>query len=817
MRPPQKSPSPSRRILGWLSSAGWIAALAATLGLSLASVPVSTMEKEKLRQPAALLQEGRDLVEATDFGQAFQVLQEALKTYEAEGDIEGQARALIALAYALKESHAQDRGLGRLEQALLLAPKASSPALEAEILTLLARTRLPLGQIPQAWKDLEKAERLFAELEDPLGIARADSARSSLSVHTGAYREAIRTGRKALPVLEEAGALDHALTALSSIAYGHHKLEEYDPALEAYERVLELGWEKNDQRMINFAFCNRAEIRWLKGVRKPALEDLRRAIDGFEEARERVPGTADQRADYLARQVEAYERLIRFLGDTYQGQQAFEIAERFHGRSFLELLDDQTLALLRPTQGVGQQRREELLEDLGKSRLELEEGLDPGLAKTTRNRIATLEGQLEKAEAEALGRGRHFRRLATPKPPSIEEVQAGLKPEEALVAYWVARDRIFIWVIDSKGATSAQVPVTRDQLEETVQLYLANLRSPREAKDAALEASEPAHLELGRTLHHWLIDSMPLKGRRAQRWVLVPDGILHYLPFEALVASCENPAASSTASSSAPLHAPYLDCQYLGLEKAISYSPSAGVFLALRERHRERLDTGKRRPDLLALAPNFDPSVVQQETLQRAVRQRGPLLFTKDEVERISALFQRDSSPLLDHLATERRLKDIGGRYRLLHLATHGLVSDELPMSSGLLLGAGEGEDGLLQAHEVLGMHLEADLVTLSACSTGRGGLSRGEGIVGLSRSFLTAGASSVVVSLWDVDDRSTPVLMETFYRHLAEGVAPAEALLEARRALFETTDNGTFVLRPRRVSYAHPRFWAPFIVVGGW
>lgn len=807
MRRPRRRLSLCFRILALLSLAGWVGGL----GFSLSSGSIGATERGQ--PPTALLQEGRDLVEATDFGQAFQVLQEALEAYEAEGNIEGQTRALIALAYALKESHAQDRGLEKLERALELAPKTGSPSLEAEILTLLARTRLPLGQIPQAWKDLEKAEKLFAELEDPLGIASAASARSSLSVHTGAFREAIQSGRKALPILEEAGALDHALTALSSIAYGHHKLKEYDLALEAYERVLELGWRKNDQRMINFAFCNRAEIRWLKGARKPALEDLRRAIDGFEEARERVPGTADQRADYLARQVEAYERLIRYLGDTYQGLQAFEIAERFHGRSFLELLDDQTLDLLPPTQGAGLLRREELLEELGSARLELEESSDAGRATTVRQRMSVLEGRLEKAEAEALGRGRHFRRLATPKPPSIEEVQAGLEPEETLVAYWVAKDRIFVWVIDSKGATSAQIPVPREQLEETVQLYLANLRSPREAEDAALEASEIAHLELGKTLHRWLIESIPLKGRQARRWILIPDGILHYLPFEALVAGCNNPATEASTT----LHAPYLDCRYLGLEKAISYSPSAGVFLALKERHRERLEIGKDRPDLLALAPNFDPSVVPQESLRRAVRQRGPLLFTKEEVERISALFQRDSSPLLDHLATEKRLKDIGGRYRLLHLATHGIVSDELPMSSGLLLAAGEGEDGLLQAHEVLGMHLEADLVTLSACRTGRGGLSRGEGIVGLSRSFLTAGASSVVVSLWDVDDRSTPVLMETFYRHLAEGVSPAEALLEARRALFETTDEATFVLRPRRVSYAHPRFWAPFIVVGGW
>ncbi len=114
-----------------------------------------------------------------------------------------------------------------------------------------------------------------------------------------------------------------------------------------------------------------------------------------------------------------------------------------------------------------------------------------------------------------------------------------------------------------------------------------------------------------------------------------------------------------------------------------------------------------------------------------------------------------------------------------------------------------------------MGLDLAADVVTLSACRTGRGKLRRGEGVIGLSRAFLTAGASSVVVSLWDVDDRSTLRLMEAFYREIAAGKAAPEAVLEARRSLFRQTTEAKLVFRTRPLGYAHPRLWASFVVIG--
>ncbi|MEM8930813.1 MAG: CHAT domain-containing protein, partial [Acidobacteriota bacterium] len=165
--------------------------------------------------------------------------------------------------------------------------------------------------------------------------------------------------------------------------------------------------------------------------------------------------------------------------------------------------------------------------------------------------------------------------------------------------------------------------------------------------------------------------------------------------------------------------------------------------------------------------------------------------------------------------ASESQLKRHASNYRHLHLATHGLVDDQFPLGSGVLLAGDRDNDGLLQVAEVLDLDLRAELVTLSACRSGRGRLGRGEGIVGLGQAFLYAGASSLVLSLWDVDDSSTPRLMERFYRHLTTGRSPAEALRDARRELVGETEERHMVFRRRPMSLAHPRFWSAFVVTG--
>jgi CHAT domain-containing protein len=169
--------------------------------------------------------------------------------------------------------------------------------------------------------------------------------------------------------------------------------------------------------------------------------------------------------------------------------------------------------------------------------------------------------------------------------------------------------------------------------------------------------------------------------------------------------------------------------------------------------------------------------------------------------------------------ATEKRLREMDlTRYRIFHFATHAIVGDEVkwitqPALVLSLAGTDDTYDDLLQMSEIFNLRLDADLVVLSACATGRGKLRRGEGIIGLTRAFMYAGTPSVVASLWKVNDQSTSLFMEFFYRHLKEGQSKAEALRQAKKQLMQTRAWSDTLKEEQ--SLAAPYFWAPFILIG--
>ena len=186
----------------------------------------------------------------------------------------------------------------------------------------------------------------------------------------------------------------------------------------------------------------------------------------------------------------------------------------------------------------------------------------------------------------------------------------------------------------------------------------------------------------------------------------------------------------------------------------------------------------------------------------------APLLHARRELQSIATLFPEERRRVrTGRDASERALKqDELSHCAILHLATHGHTDAHAPARSGLLFAPGDpDEDGLLQGVEILNLDLDADLVVLSACGSGLGKLVGGEGLVGVTRSFFYAGARSLVVSLWDVDDASTADLMRSFYRRLRQGGSAARALREAKQE----------IVRSDRPAHRFPYYWASFVLVG--
>jgi CHAT domain-containing protein len=397
--------------------------------------------------------------------------------------------------------------------------------------------------------------------------------------------------------------------------------------------------------------------------------------------------------------------------------------------------------------------------------------------------LAAAEQRLEEARwAVEMQRLNHYA-----KPITLKAAQQLLQPQEALIQFHLGEQRSYVWLITAEDVRWAALP-GRQAIEEQVRPYLKMLAgkplAPSLERELALQQSS------GKQLFDLLLGPFAGQLTASQRLTLAPDGLLHYLPFETLIR----------------------DGRYLIEQHELRYIPSASV-LALLSPPRANA-AAQTQMELLAFGnPIFGPTRQTagkpgSEFWSSSSLRLHQLPQTRAEVLFISELFPPATTKIyLGRAATEEALKrERLDRYRRLHFATHGLVDDQFPARSGVALTLADKprEDGLLELAEIAELKLDCELVVLSACGTGHGQLVRGEGIVGLTRAFLYAGARSVAVSLWDVSDISTPHFMRGFYRHLAAGSNAAVALRQAKLAQLNSGE----ITR-------HPSFWAPFVLVG--
>jgi CHAT domain-containing protein len=354
----------------------------------------------------------------------------------------------------------------------------------------------------------------------------------------------------------------------------------------------------------------------------------------------------------------------------------------------------------------------------------------------------------------------------------LEDTRALLDARTLALSFAVTDDETYLFSLSRTGPVRLHtLPLGRAALEQKTRRF----REALAARDLGVRAE-------ARRLCTALLGSVRAELPSYDRLLLVPDGPLWELPFQAL------------------------ECRpgrYLLEDRAITTAPS---FTALREMSRREARASAAQ-GLLAFGDPFldDGRKRQVASLYRGAN-LGPLPEAAAEVRALGRLYGPGSVVYVGEDAREQRVKAEAGRHRLLHFAAHGLLNDASPLYSQLVLARpapGEAEDGLLEAWEIMELELNADVAVLSACESGRGRLGRGEGLIGLSWAFSVAGCPTTVVSQWKVDSRSTSKLMLEFHGRLAEGRSAADALRTA--ALRVKAD--------RR--YAHPFYWAGFIVVG--
>ena len=352
----------------------------------------------------------------------------------------------------------------------------------------------------------------------------------------------------------------------------------------------------------------------------------------------------------------------------------------------------------------------------------------------------------------------------------VSELRSYLYPDELVLRYRLQEPNSECLVIGKTSVRTLTLP-GRKHIEALVDRYRREIRS----KDSGFT--------LARELYGLLLGSIQ-EIKKSPRITIVADGKLHLLPFEALV---------------------FPEGDYLIVSHLVDYSPSATVFCMTRRK------SATRRANLPFLGIGDVPQTLRNgETFFQLKNVRlNPLPASKDEVIAISELVGNRSIQLLGEHATEAALKALPlSEFQILHFALHGISSERMASRSALVLAPNSetGEDGLLEASEISDLNLNADLVVLSGCDTGRGDPLQADGVVtNLARSFLLAGAKTVVASLWGADDYYTRTLMKRFYSYLVQGMDKGSALRLAKLALIN------FYGREK----ALPVYWAGFVMIG--
>ena len=730
-------------------------------------------------------------------------------------------------------------------EALPAIRAAGDTYLEAVVLDNVGVLHLHAGHTPQARESFNQALLLRRKLGSKRGEGLSLDNIGATYLQSGDPEEALKYHNEALALLQAVGDRYKEALVLGNIGAAQYALHALDTSLAFHTRALTLFEAVGDRLEQSKSLKNIAVVKRDQGRVAGARVDIERAIGLLEFVRVHA-GSPEQRSSFFATMTEHYDFYIDLLmglhaADPSGGHdlEALRASEQARARSLLELLAESYAdirhgvapELVARERDLGE-RITSALDDLAK----LAAGRrDDEAQAAAKKEVADLTDAYRRAQAAIRERSPGGSALTPPEPLGATQIQQQvLDSETMLLQYALGAQHSYLWAVTPDRVLSYQLP-PRAEIETRVRRVYALLtaRQPqpggsdlqqrtRELDADAAYATET--IELSRILLGPVASDLG-----SRRLVIVGDGALQYLPFAALPAP---DAQGNTDRASAPL---ITEHEFVSL-------PSASVLALVRR------EIAGRQPAPKALAVFADPVFSRDDARVRppsrtppdAVRHsvkasRSPsmppsalaltgatpddgrtglrrLLFTRDEAEAILAMTPASSAlrafdfQATRALATSTEL----GQYRMIHFSTHGLLDTKQPELSGLVFSLvdqrGQPQDGFLRLHEIYNLKLNADLVVLSACRTALGEEVRGEGLVGLTRGFMSAGVPRVVASLWQVDDAASAQLMKGFYRGmLQEHLTPAAALRQAQIDLM------------KKKQWRAPYYWAAFVLQGEW
>jgi CHAT domain-containing protein/uncharacterized protein HemY len=756
-----------------------------------------------------------------DYDRARSLSQEALDIRQQLNDREGMGRSLEAIALNDEARGNYAAALAGLEKSLQVRRSLSVAYGTAESLNNIAVLYRTQGSYAQALKYLHESYDAARRLDNPALLAEVLTNLGEVYYLQGRMALALQTLRQGLSTAEKAGEPVGAINARLELGRLFARTHSLDAASDAFNRCLEFYRSRGDRNgeadvLIELAEIERRQGQYSHGLEQAAraqqLADamelpefrwrsltavgrLQRAMHhpaaaahAFEDAiaviealRDHVGGGEGTRSAFLESRMAPYqERISLALGESRTAD-GFYFAERSKARALLDVIrgdrfpvtkamtDDERARELRLRSALSSFNSQALIARQA-------EAPDETLVTALKEKRETARLEYEDFQSVLYAAHPELRvaRADTPVVRSTEAQRLVPRPTSAILEFVIASRRAWVFAITTAGAQAFALRAAPQQLGADIQRFRQQLAS----RDLRVGATS-------RSLFDEVLGPLREVLHGKTDLTIVPDGVLWDLPFQAL--------------ESAPDH-------YLIEDSAIAYAPSVTV---LRETMRPRPEHAGEATLLAFGNPAFGAAAIQHKRMTLMGDRLEPLPEAEKQVRQIGQLYGSSSRVYVGADADEDRWKAEAGHYRILHLATHGVVDSRSPLYSYVVLAkpaAGSREDGLLEAWELMNMRLTADLVVLSACETARGQLSIGEGVIGLMWAAFVAGSPATVVSQWKVESASSTELMVAFHREWnagRRGLSKARALQLASLRLLHGAKT------------SHPYYWAGYILVG--
>ena len=771
--------------------------------VQLAQGTQSNESDQLLREGSQLFRQGT--VEARQ--QAREKFTAALRWFRSNGVPEKAALCLLVLGKIADDFGEKDRALGHYEAALAIYEEIGDRGGESATLTGIGAVYDSLGEKSKALEYYERALPLQQAVGDRGGEATTLTNIGLVYDDLGESSKALEYYERALPLLQAVGDRGVEATTLNNIGLAYSSLGEKSKALEYYERALSLqravgdrGDEATTLNNIAFVYRDRGELT-------QAIETIDQAIALVEDLRSAIDNP-DLKTSFFATVQYHYELKIDLLmqlhrqnPDAGRDREALTVAEGSRARSLNELLWEANADIRKGADPnlLDQERQlESQWQALETQRAQLFSKPDPAQAaidNLDRERDALLD-QFDRLEARIRSASPAYAALKYPAPLTAEQIQNQVVDENtALAQYFIGTDNSVLWLITTDGIETYELP-GRSELTDLATSFRETL---------AVSGATPSEIALtGNALTDIILT--PIADKLGdKRLVVVADGPLQYIPFSALPAPGRDTYEPLIVNREV-VHLPSSTTAHI-IRTTLNNRPDPTQQLAILadpvfndrdQRATKRPQTPTEDVLLAAATRDFDWDNIKR------------LPHTRSEFDAIAPLFP-DSNRAIDFAANLDWLTGSNNtQARYIHLATHGFVNDKRPELSGLVLSLldenGTPRNGYLRLRDIFNLQMPAELVVLSACETALGEDVRGEGLVGLTRGLMYAGAKRAVVSLWAVNDASTADLMAAFYQQMLEdGQTPAAALRRAQIAMWNSENHSS------------PYYWAAFTLQGEW